>query len=531
MKRSRIAMMGTAIVVLPVAVGGFMMQRREATDAARLFAQVFARVAADAVDSVPPDAMYEKAARGLVRSLNDPYADLYSPQELASFSRNSLGNAYGGVGMLIEDQQGTFTVAKVYPHTPAEAGGVQLGDHIVSVNGVATKGLKLEGVSGRLTGTPGSNVTVTFARGGVSQPIESQFTRAVVHIPAVPYALMLDERIGYIPVQKFNETSGEEVETALRQLAGQGAKSFVLDLRGNGGGDFDESLRMANLFLKRGLDIVTVRTRTSAPVVSRAVEQPIVPDAPLVVLTDGYTASASEIVAGSLQDHDRGVIIGTTSFGKGLVQTLFTLEGGWALKMTTGKWFTPSGRSIQRERKLLDDGRLVEVIPDSLETDSVRKARPAFKSDVGRVVYGGGGITPDVIIPSDTITDAEQTFLKALAPKSQESYLVLYQTALEQKKAVAPTFTVSQAWRDSVYARLTRAGVQVTRSEFDAARNLIDRDLERRVASMAFGDSAAFRRSVSYDTQLRRAIDLLHSAGNQRELLAAVAPAPRPRSD
>ena len=170
MKRSRIVV-GTAIIVLPMAVGGFMLQRREATDAARLFAQVFARIAADAVDSVAPDAMYEKAARGLVRGLNDPYADLYSPQELSSFSRNSLGNSYGGVGMLIEDQQGTFTVAKVYPHTPAEAGGVQLGDRIVSVNGVSTTGLKIEGVSGRLTGAPGSSVHVTFARGGVAEPI------------------------------------------------------------------------------------------------------------------------------------------------------------------------------------------------------------------------------------------------------------------------------------------------------------------------------------------------------------------------
>ena len=529
MKRSRIVV-GTAIIVLPMAVGGFMLQRREATDAARLFAQVFARIAADAVDSVAPDAMYEKAARGLVRGLNDPYADLYSPQELSSFSRNSLGNSYGGVGMLIEDQQGTFTVAKVYPHTPAEAGGVQLGDRIVSVNGVSTTGLKIEGVSGRLTGAPGSSVHVTFARGGVAEPIESDFTRAVVHIPAVPFAVMLDDRIGYIPVQKFNETSGSEVEVAVRQLAGQGARSFVLDLRGNGGGDFDESLRMANLFLKRGQDIVTVRARSTAPVVSRAMDQPVVPEAPLVVLTDGYTASASEIVAGALQDHDRGVIIGTTSFGKGLVQSLFTLEGGWGLKMTTGKWYTPSGRSIQRERKLLEDGRLVEVVPDSLETDSVRKARPAYKSDGGRVVYGGGGITPDVIVPADTITDAQQTFLKALGPKSQESYLVLYRTALEQKAVVKPTFTVQPAWRDSVYARLTKAGVAVSRPTFDAAHELIDRDLERRVASMAFGDSAAFRRTIPYDTQLKRAMELLHSAASQRELLAAATQS-RPRSD
>jgi len=530
MKRSRMALMGTAVVVLPVVVGGFMLQRREATDAARLFAQVFARVAADAVDSVAPDAMYEKAARGLVRSLNDPYADLYSPQELASFSRNTLGNAYGGVGMLIEDQQGSFTVAKVYPHTPAEAGGVQLGDRIESVNGVSTKGMKLEGVSGRLTGSPGSSVKVTFSRAGVSQPIDAQFTRAVVHIPAVPFAVMLDDRIGYIPVQRFNETSGGEVETALRQLAGQGARAFVLDLRGNGGGDFDESLRMANLFLKRGQDIVTVRSRSEAPAVSRAVEQPTVPDAPLVVLTDGYTASASEIVAGALQDHDRGVVIGTTSFGKGLVQTLFTLEGGWALKMTTGKWYTPSGRSIQRERQLQADGRLVEVIPDSLETDSVRKARPTFKSDAGRTVYGGGGITPDVIVPADTVSNAEQVFLKALAPKSQESYLVLYRTALEQKGKVDAGFAVAPAWRDSVYTRLQKAGVQIQRAEFDAARALVDRDLERRIAAMSFGDSAAFRRTVSYDGQLRRAIELLRGSASQRELLAAVTQA-RPRSE
>ena len=530
MKRMRIALVGTAVVVLPMVVGGFMLQRREATDAARLFAQVFARVAADAVDSISPDAMYEKAARGLVRSLNDPYADLYSPQELSSFSRNSLGNAYGGVGMLIEDQQGVFTVAKVYPHTPAEAGGVQLGDRIVSVNGTSTTGLKLEGVSSRLTGTPGSTVRVTFARGGVQQPIESQFTRAVVHIPAVPFAVMLDDRIGYIPVQRFNETSGGEVETALRNLAGRGAQGFVLDLRGNGGGDFDESLRMANLFLKRGQDIVTVRSRGAAPVVSRALEQPLVPDAPLIVLTDGYTASASEIVAGALQDHDRGVIIGTTSFGKGLVQSLFSLEGGWGLKMTTGKWYTPSGRSIQRERKQLADGRLVEVVPDSLETDSVRKSRPTFKSDAGRVVYGGGGITPDVIIPSDTVTDAQQVFLTALAPKSQEGYLVLYRTALEQKGKVPANFSVAPAWRDSVFARLVGVGVKMSRPEFDAAQELIDRDLERRVAAMSFGDSAAFRRTVPYDSQLKRAMDMLKGAGTQRELLATATQA-RPRSE
>ena len=520
--RSRVATTIAVLCALPVLAGGFVLQSREGSDAARLFAQVFARVASHAVDSLSVDAMYEKAARGLVKNLNDPYADLYSPSQLASFSRNTLGNAYGGVGMQIEDQQGVFTVSRVFPNTPAEGGGVQLGDRILSVNGATTTGATLEQVSARLTGQPGSSVTVTFSRLGVSQPIVSKFTRATVHVPAVPYALMLEQGIGYIPMTRFNDNAGDDVNAAIVRLRAQGARSFVLDLRGNGGGSFDQSLYVANLFLPRGSEIVSVRSRESPPAVSRAVRSPLMADEPLVVLTDGFAASASEIVAGALQDHDRALIVGTTSFGKGLVQTLFTLEGGWALKMTTGKWYTPSGRSIQRDRVQQPDGRLVEVAPDSLETDSVRKARPAFRSDAGRLVYGGGGITPDVIVPADTISTAEQTFVKALAPRSQQSYVALYGFALELKGStrLERDFVVDPAWRDAFYTRLRGSGVTIERAEYDAAAPLVDRMIAGRLASLAFGDSSAFRRGVPYDSQLGRALQLLRGGRTQRELFA-----------
>jgi carboxyl-terminal processing protease len=525
MRKAKLATLVISLGVVPVLAGGFALQRRESADAARLFAQVFSHVATDAVDSLSADQMYEKAARGLVRNLNDPYADLYSPKELATFSRNSLGNAYGGVGMQIEEQRienqsSIFTVNTIFPGTPAASGGVQVGDRIVLVDGWSTAGAHIEEVSGHLTGPPGTSVGVTFARFGVSGPIQAKFTRATVHVPAVPFALMLDGKVGYVPVTRFNETSGQEVEQAVQRLRDRGARSFVLDLRGNGGGSFDESLVMSNLFLPRGADIVTVRYRGQAPQMSRGVRAPVLTDAPLVVLTDGHTASASEIVAGSLQDHDRALVVGTTSFGKGLVQTLWTLDGGWALKMTTGKWYTPSGRSIQRERKLLPDGRLVEVTPDSLETDSVRRARPAFKSDGGRVVYGGGGITPDVIVPADTITTVEQTFARALGPKSQLSYLTLYDFSLELKPKVTPTFKVTPEMRETYYQRLQKAGVTVEHNQFEAAAPLIDRMIENSVARLAFGDSTAFRRSVAYDSQLRRALDLLNKSESQRELLA-----------
>jgi carboxyl-terminal processing protease len=516
----------SALGLVPVLAGAFVLQPDQGPDSARLFAQVMARVSRQAVDSIGDQALYEKAARGLVANLGDPYADLYSPEELASFTRNSLGNAYGGVGMLIEDQNGTFIVSRVFPHTPAERGGVQAGDRIVTVDDWTASGNKLEEVSNRLVGTVGTDVVVRFTRVGVGAPIETRFTRATVHVPVVPFAVVVDSGVGYIPVQRFNETAGEEVENAIVDLRRRGAHSFVLDLRGNGGGSFEQSLYMANLFLPRGSEIVSVRSRGEPSQESTALAEPLLDDEPLVVLTDGFTASASEIVAGALQDHDRALVIGTTSFGKGLVQTLFGLDGGWALKMTTGRWYTPSGRSIQRERRLDESGRLVEVTPDSLETDSVRAARPAYRSDAGRVVYGGGGITPDMIVPSDTITTAEQDFLRAVAPKSQQTSIAISQLALRLTKentALRSDFQVAPFMRDSLFARLVSSEVPVTRALFDAAAPLIDRLLTARMASLAFGDSTAFRRTLDDDSQLRRALAALKGVRSQSDLLARAA--------
>jgi carboxyl-terminal processing protease len=246
-----------------------------------------------------------------------------------------------------------------------------------------------------------------------------------------------------------------------------------------------------------------------------------------VILTNQYTASASEIVAGALQDHDRAVIVGNTSFGKGLVQTLFNLDGGWALKMTTAKWYTPSGRSIQKERKLTPEGQFVEVHPDSLETDSARKARPQFKSDAGRVVYGGGAVTPDLIVQSDTLTTAEQEFRKAMAPKSQEYYVALYDLGYELKSQVKPDFVVKPEWRNEFLSRLEKAGVKVDRKQWDAATSLIDRDLELRVARSAFGDSTVRRRTLKDDPQLQKAIEIIQKGTSQKDLFALVAAGPQ----
>jgi carboxyl-terminal processing protease len=505
-----------AVFGLPLLAGAFIVGSRSTRDSARLFDQVLQYVSVRYVDSLGTSELYEKAARGLVREIQDPYAALYSPKELSEFTA-STGGRYGGLGMLVEDQEGVVVVSRVYPHTPAEAGGVHEGDRIIGVEDRTTRGLKLGQVTDLLKGTPGTVVNVTFGRPGVAQPIPMKFTRAVIRIPAVPYAILLDTKTGYIPLYQFNETAAQEVTEAVARLQKEGAKSLVIDLRGNGGGIVDEAIEISNLFLKPGVEIASVRGREGPPQLFTSRGQPLAPTIPLVIMIDGYTASASEIVAGALQDHDRALLVGTRSFGKGLVQSLYQLDGGWALKLTTAKWYTPSGRSIQKERKVVD-GQLVEE-PDSVEGDSAKPFRPVvFHSDGGRVVYGGGTIAPDVVVKPDTLSGVEQRFLKAVTPKSQEFYVVLYNYSMGLKDGVRPDFTVTPAWRNELFDRLTAASVKLNRALYDSAAPEVDRLLGDRVARFAFGDSTAKRRELADDSQLMAALALLRQVPTQHDL-------------
>ena len=513
-----------SLLLIPIVAGGFFLEKAPAHATPRLFDQVLAIVANRYVDSLQGADIYEKAAHGLVRELNDPYSELLAPKQNDEFNR-AVGGRYGGVGMLLEEQKtptsSSVVVSRVFPHTPAEDGGVREGDRIIQVDSVSTSDGKIDKVSDALRGLAGTTVRVTFARPGVTEPVKLQFKRAVIHVPAVPFTTMLDGNVGYIPLQTFNENTAEEVENAAKKLVADGAHGIVLDLRDNGGGIVDQALAVSSLFLKPGQSIVDVRTRNAANEMARASDEQLNTQPPMVVLTDGGSASASEIVAGALQDHDRALVVGTTSFGKGLVQSIFPLEGGYALKITTGKWYTPSGRSIHRERTLLADGRFVETRPDSLETEAEKKAKPKFSSDAGRVVYGGGGITPDVIVADDTLSTLEQDLLKSLAPKAQAFVTVLNQYAFELKSSAPRDFVVTPAWRAELRRRMTAAGVSIDQKFDAAATTLFDRELERRVARLLLGDAGAKERALQEDHQLARAVNLLKTAHSQQDLFAS----------
>ncbi|HTE47326.1 MAG TPA: S41 family peptidase [Gemmatimonadaceae bacterium] len=520
MPRFRTAAAATLLVV-PMVAGGFLLQEPPAHANGVLFDQVMSLVRNQYVDSMPTTAAYEKAARGLVHELNDPYSELLSPKESEDFNR-ATGGRYGGTGMSIgPDSAGAIVVDRVFPNSPAEEAGVREGDHVLAVGTMLTAGQQLGKVSEALRGEPGSAVTVTYGRPGVSEPIKLNFVRRVVKVPAVAYSGMLGDHIGYIPLQTFNENAADEVQAAVERLTKQGAKGLVLDMRDNGGGIVEQALETSSLFLREGQEIANVRSRSQPNEVLRSSGKHLSDSIPLVVLVDGGSASATEIVAGALQDHDRALVLGTNSFGKGLVQSVYQLQGNYHLKITTGKWYTPSGRSIHRERKLLASGEFVEIHPDSLKKGATR---PMFKSDKGRVVYGGGGIRPDVVVADDTLLTDERNFLVAIAPKRQAINTVMQDYALELKATVARNFAVPPAWTTELMRRFAAADVKIEPKFDSTARTLLTHDLAHRVARLAFGDADAKARSVSEDHQLLRAIELLSHITTQAQLLAA-APA------
>jgi carboxyl-terminal processing protease len=494
-------------------MGGFILPDRSTMSGPSLFRDVLTLVSTRYIDPLEVSEVYERAAEGLVRGLGDPYAELYSPEDLEEFTMVYEGH-YAGVGMLIESQQGVPVVRRVFPNTPAERHGVRMGDRVLTIDGESVDGWPLERVANSLKGAPGSTVEVRFRRYGVADPLTAVITRAVVRIPAVPFATVVHSDVGYIPLLQFNETAAEEVVAALDELSRSGVSGLVLDLRGNGGGMVEQAVRVAGLFLPQGAPVARQWERGGEDFGYVNEWSPMAPDLPMVVLVDDASASAAEIVAGALQDHDRAVIVGGTSFGKGLVQTAYRVDGGYVLKMTTGKWYTPSGRSIHRERTLVR-GRLVEV-DDSVHFGAGRAERPTYRSAGGRLVYGGGGITPDVEAAPAALLPAEEALIAAILPASPDFTVAVFDYATELKDQVDRDFVIRAEWRAELHRRLVERGLVLDLDLYDAGSSYIDRILTDRIARMAFGDAFAMTRDMDHDVALLEAVEIIRRGGDQQ---------------
>ncbi|MDE6778253.1 MAG: S41 family peptidase [Alistipes sp.] len=342
------------------------------------------------VDEVDTDALAKGAAEGMMRSL-DPYTEFLPEDEMANIELLTTGK-YGGVGSLIRKRGDYVVFAQPYKGSPADRAGIIIGDKIVAIDGEDARGFDTEDVSKRLKGDPGSNVKVTVERliGGGRETLTLRRER--ISIPSIPYAGWFEDGIAYIRHDDFTEDSYREMRAAIERLQAEGPiRGIVLDYRNNGGGIMQEAVRVLSLFLPKGTEVLTTRGRT-APNVSRyrTELEPLVADTvPMAVLINGNTASSSEIVAGALQDLDRAVVVGQRSFGKGLVQSIRPVGYNSMVKLTTAKYYTPSGRCVQAVDYSghLADGT-ARAVPDSLTHE--------FRTAAGRIVRDGGGITPDV---------------------------------------------------------------------------------------------------------------------------------------
>ena len=396
-----ITLIGILLIVLLGAGWGLNHERVQAVGEQQydlaLLQQVVERIRAKYVDDLNEGEAIDAAIRGMLGTL-DPYTEFLERKQNDEMKMMQIQGKYGGLGIKISKQEDALVVVALFDDTPAYDVGLQTGDRIVRIEDQSTADIEVSQAADLLRGSPGTSVTISVGREGEEAFIDYTLTRAIITIPVVPYVGMLEGDIGYIKLNQFTEEASRVVEQALKQLGNQGAQGYVFDLRGNPGGLLEQAVGVAGKFLAEDRLIVYTKGRPGSDQRSyHASDTFTLEETPLVVLVDRYSASASEIVAGAIQDWDRGVVAGQPTFGKASVQQIFPMNKGTALKITTARYYTPSGRLIQKIKESRSDpGASNPAGNESDEPDEPE--RETFETNIGRIVYGGGGITPDVEI-------------------------------------------------------------------------------------------------------------------------------------
>lgn len=497
--------------------GGWLLQRGSRTGAftefegAQLFDNVLRHVQNDFVDPISDSTLYRKSVDGMLYELRDPYSTFLPPERFARLNESTSGN-YAGLGLETDLRDGWLIVVAPLPGGPAERAGLQPGDRIVEIMNKSAKGWTSEEASKALRGKAGTPVTLKIGRPGAPALMEIKLVRSTIHQSAVRRTSLLGDGVGYIDLKAFSDSTGKELNAAITGLLAHGMKTLVLDLRTNPGGLLNQGVKVSDLFLNPGQRIVSMHGRLAEANREFAdTAKQRWPDLPLIVLVDGRSASAAEIVAGALQDHDRALIIGTPTYGKGSAQSVVSFGDQGGLKLTTARWFTPAGRSITRAR------------PNEDDSDDPRPVKhERFRTDAGRVVYGGGGITPDVIAGDSVIPIPEGNFIHALGANGGHFRDAVTDYALYIKAThgvASPDFVVTPAMRDEVWNRMKKRGIDIPRSVFDEGEPLVTRLIGYDIARYVFGSDAEFRRRASVDKALQRALQMAHGSRSESDLL------------
>jgi carboxyl-terminal processing protease len=474
-------------------------------DSVRSFTEVYQVVQQNYAEPVNPDkAIYNGAIPGMLRVL-DPHSNFFDPKSYAALREEQRGKYYG-VGMQVGPRNNKVIVIAPFTGAPAYRAGIRPGDIIIAVDGKPTDNMSTSDVAELLKGPKGTTVKITVLREGTEKPIDFNVVRDEIPRYSVDVHFMIRPGIGYVHVSGFQETTEHELTQALDELQQQGElKGLILDLRQNPGGLLSEGVGVADKFLKKGQVIVSHHGRSSPEKVYRAAHGNGGKDYPLVVLVNRGTASAAEIVAGAIQDHDRGLIVGETTFGKGLVQTVYPLSENTGLALTTAKYYTPSGRLIQRDYNgvsLYDyyyNGR------DNSDGAPGAPSREVKMTDSGRTVYGGGGINPDVIIPTLKSNKFQDTLLQKYAFFNFSKHYVI-------GHKVTQSFQVDDAVMQEFRKFLDSQQIPFTEADLTENNDWVRSNIKAELFVNEFGQQEGLIVHTENDPAVAKALDLLPKA-------------------
>jgi carboxyl-terminal processing protease len=482
------------------------------------FSQLLGLVQARAAMPVDTREAIEGSIRGMLRTM-DPHSNYLDPEDYRHMLEEQQGS-FSGLGIVISkpSQDQPLTVIAPLEGTPAWNAGIRAGDVISRIEGTDTLDMTIDEALKQLKGPKGTRVTITITRPGVEEPLHFTITRNDIPTNSIRQAFLVRPGAGYIKIENFTRTTDRELEEKILSLKRQGMTRLVIDLRRNPGGLLEQAVRVADRFLKKDQMIVYTQGRINgADQQYRASGSVPRSDLPIIVLVDRYSASASEIVAGALQDHDRALIVGEPTWGKGLVQTVYPLSHDAALALTTARYYTPSGRLIQRDYRSVED----YLTHDESDEELVTGATELRYTDAGRTVYGGGGIRPDVIV-RDPLPPFVERLLRAQA---FFHFAVAFGT---KTRDIPANFEVTDAHLQEFTRFLDSRKIAWTQAEIDENRDRLRGQIKEAIFSAQRGFEDAYRVHAENDKQIRKALELFPEAQNLAALATReAAPAPR----
>jgi carboxyl-terminal processing protease len=517
-KTDRSIFLALLVVVVASLSGGLWGGRLQATPRStedvdtllKTYAQVLSLAEENYADRVDTEKTLYDSIRGMLQTL-DPHSSFFDSKTYRQFRDDQRGKFFG-VGISLAIINGHPTVVATQPGTPAHRLGVRSGDIVVKINGKPSIGLSREQVAETLRGPRGTLVKVSMQREGLQDLLEFSIVRDVIPQYSVPFAFYFRDKIGYIRIESFTETTQREVEESLRKL-GPELQGLVLDLRNNPGGSLQAAIGVADQFLKRGQEVVVTKGRLLSANQHYVVPKGAAGNYAMVVLINSDSASASEIVAGAVQDHDRGLILGETSFGKGLVQSVFDLSRGAGVALVTAKWYTPSGRLIQRDYTKKSFYDYFNGKGRETKTSEVRR------TDSGREVYGGGGIRPDVTMSAPPLNPFQSVLL---SNASFFSFIRSYSARHPEPRDGSPA---SSALADEFKSYLHTREIPFQDEEFAHNLEFVKRQLRYEYTLARVGFEEAQKVVLEGDAQVLKALELLPQAGalfaNAEKLMAS----------